>query len=952
MGSIKNQNTRISVARLLFSSLLIGLVALLQFGMISQEPSFKTSDIIDWNSIRLPPNVFALNYKLNFSTDLQQKQDYGGTCIITLNITESTRVIVVHSVGLDMVFEGLSSALDASKSFPLLKRETKEDLEYTVFSFARSLSSGVYILSISYRGQLSSGLSGYYLSTYHLDNDTDPKGHNIATTQFEPTDARRAFPCLDEPSQKASFEITMLVQDGFHALSNMPVKNQRSLFNNWNEFQFEKTVKMSTYLVAFIVSDFVKVSSKTKSGVDVSVWTAPTKQHLGEYALKVGTPILEFYEETFGINFPLPKLDMIAIPDFSAGAMENWGLVTYRDTALLFDPKSSTAANKQRVATVVGHELAHQWFGNLVTMKWWTDLWLNEGFAEFMEYKAVNSVEPKWDMLAQFIPLDLVRCLHADESYYTHKIAIPVSNPSEISSIFDDISYGKGSSILRMLESWMDEKYGNGTFFNKLHGYLNEHKYGNAETKMLWDSLEMPGQNIAEIMATWTDQPGFPFLTFERITSDSFTVTQERFIFANLVEDLPETNDTIQFNLNQQMWSVPITYSLYSNSSGSPKEILRGFAELSTLGAVEITFNETVPEGSVLLANYLQNGVYRSLYDERTYRYLIDWLRKDLDLFPAVERGGFISDVFSMTFAGHLKDPTIALDLSTVLGAETNVLVWNTALKDLESLKNVFALDPLYGKIVEFQTSLEESVLESIGWTESSPSSEYAHGRALLRGALLSEAVRNNHYQTVETARNYFRDIKAGRKPLLSADVFPAIYDAGVIYGDLEDYTFVMEMFKKSTFAPEQAILLHALAATKTPYLQAKTLAFAISGQVRKQDIQSVIANVVNLSPVGHISAWVFVMDNWEKLLQIFDGMGFGKFNDLLKDIVGSFTKHYLIDEAERLFIRQIDPEFVVPAGAKVAVMKGLETAKQLLAWKDLYSSDVENWLTAHCNSH
>ena len=447
-------------------------------------------------------------------------------------------------------------------------------------------------------------------------------------------------------------------------------------------------------------------------------------------------------------------------------AMENWGLVTYRDTALLFDPKTSTAYNKQRVATVVAHELAHQWFGNLVTMNWWTDLWLNEGtinvgdlsmalislsllgFAEFMEYKAVASVETKWDMLSQFIPLDLVRCLHADESYYTHKIAIPVQNPTEISSIFDDISYGKGSSILRMLESWMDDKYGEGTFFAKLHNYLEEHKYENAETSMLWDALKMPDQDVGSFMSTWTDQPGFPFLTFGDITSSSFSVFQERFLFASLVK-LPDTNGTSTINVKQQAWAVPITFSVYSNHSGVPLPLLKGFSELTSLGKVEIGLEKTIPEDSILVANYLQTGVYRTLYDEKTYRYLTEWLANDGELFPAVERGGFISDVFSMTFAGHLKDPTIALDLCKLLARETNVLVWNTALKDLESLKNIFALDPLYGKIVEFQTSLEEAVIQSVGWAEGiADSQDQVHGRALLRGSLLSEAIRNNHEQT------------------------------------------------------------------------------------------------------------------------------------------------------------------------------------------------------------
>ena len=422
-------------------------------------------------------------------------------------------------------------------------------------------------------------------------------------------------------------------------------------------------------------------------------------------------------------------------------------------------------------------------------MKWWSDLWLNEGFAEFMEYKAVDHVEPFWNMSAQFIPLDLVRALHADESIYTHQIAIPVKNPNEISSIFDDISYGKGSSVLRMLQSWMDEKYGENTFFHKLNGYLTKFAYSNAETGDLWDALKTPDQNISQFMKTWTDQPGFPFLNFSQVTANDFTVKQSRFIFASLLEE-----SNIE-SLKSQIWSVPLSYAIYANSTGTAKRVTRGFTEISKLGDVAVSFQQPIPDDAVLLANYLQTGVYRSLYDSKTYRYIIDWLNKDLELLPNVERGGLISDVFSQTFAGHLKDPTIALDLSKILAKDSDILVWLTALKDLESLKNVFALDPLYGSMVEYQTGLIEKVLGSVGWIENDPKSKYAHSRSLVRGRLLSEAIRNNHEETVAVALKYFQDIKNGKQLNLPPEAYPAIYDAGVIYGNLNDYIFVQERF-------------------------------------------------------------------------------------------------------------------------------------------------------------
>ncbi|KAI8896940.1 peptidase family M1-domain-containing protein [Globomyces pollinis-pini] len=822
-----------------------------------------------------------------------------------------------------------------------------KDYEYTVYHFKSTLPAGEYTLELDFESELSRSMAGYYLSTYIADSETK----HLATTQFEPTSARLAFPCLDEPNKKAIFDITMICDEKYSALSNMPTKSVTTV-GTQKVFDFIPTVKMSTYLVAFIVSDFEPISSQTKNGVKVSVYTQPGSSYLGEYALKVAVPILEYYQDAFGIDFPLPKLDMIAIPDFAAGAMENWGLVTYRDTALLYDPKRSTPNNKQRVATVVGHELAHQWFGNLVTMKWWNDLWLNEGFAEFMEYKSVAAAEPTWNMTDQFIPLDLVRALQADESYFTHAIALPVKNPNEISSIFDDISYGKGSSILRMLEAWMDEKYGKGVFFQKLHNYLSSHAYQNAETQELWAALRTDDQDVGAFMDTWTNQPGFPFLHFADLERSSVMVHQERFLFGHLLKERLIDQRRLPLTVQSpepaaQFWSVPLSYAIYSNATGSPKRLARGFTEVSRLGEIKVEFAEVYPADCILLANFEQTSVYRSLYDVRTYHYVIEWLQNDLEFLPPVERAGLLSDVFAMTLSGRLEDPTIALELTKILAKETNILVWETALKDLENLKDIFALFPTYGPIIRYQNSLIEKVIAHVGWVETTADDSAHHLRAMLRARLLAEAVRNNHKSTVAKALEYFKLIKSGQtdKVDVAPDVFGAIYDAGVIYGDLDDYDFVLSKFKASTFAPDQQIYLHALASSPVPYLQARTCSIAISGAVRKQDIKVLLSQVATLSPVGHISVWLFLMDNWEAIVSIFTGSDFGKINDLLEDVTSAFTKPYLISEAERLFVDQSDPEFEVPAGAQVSVLKGLETAKQLLEWRKLYGSRVADWL-------
>lgn len=442
-------------------------------------------------------------------------------------------------------------------------------------------------------------------------------------------------------------------------------------------------------------------------------------------------------------------------------------------------------------------------------------------------------------------------------------------------------------------------------------------------------------------MSTWTDQPGFPFVSLKSFGSKSFKVEQSRFLFANLVHN----NATMKPEIHEQVWHVPLTYSVYSNSTGRPSKITSGFMDFKTSDAI-VEFETSVPSNSVIFFNNKQTGVYRSLYDPMQYYYLIDWLRHDLEFLPAVERAGLFSDIFSMTFSGRLQDPTIALDLVQLLTAETNVFVWESALKDLDTLKDIFALDPAYGSMIRFQSSLVSAVVQNIGWVETSRGPA-THVRAKLRGRILREAVRLGHGPTTKTALNYYALLREGRddKVKLDPDVYGAIYNAGIIHGNLDDYEWVISKYMNTTFAPHQQMYLQALASSPVAYLQQRTLLFAISGDVRLQDVTSLVSQVATYTPLGHVSTWLFFMENWEKLNSGDSGKTFGQFNKLLSTVCGQFTKQYLIAEAERLFVRQEDPNFKVDVLARVSVMKGLETAKQMLAWRKLYGDRVSQWL-------
>eukprot|EP01027_Heterolobosea_sp_BB2_P001403 GEZU01002139.1.p1 GENE.GEZU01002139.1~~GEZU01002139.1.p1 ORF type:complete len:564 (-),score=107.25 GEZU01002139.1:389-2080(-) len=408
-----------------------------------------------WENVRLPTNVYPTHYRLNMNTNMSGFH-FNAHIEIDIEVTAPTKYILVHSLELQINSVSLVQRNEASSSSQSVvtidKFEIFPENEFLVVFLPKEIEIGKYTLSIDYEADLNRKiLSGFYVSTYTTNGET----RYMASTDFEPTDARRAFPCFDEPAMKAKWTITMSTEPGYKMLSNMNEVATTTLPSGWIQTQFAESVPMSTYLVALVVCDFDYVNTTTPDGVLVRVWARPGIANQGLTALNAGARIVSYFAQYFGAPYPLPKVDMIAIPDFTSGAMENWGLITFRETALLVDPIESSTSDKQRAVTVVAHELAHQWFGNLVTMKWWSDLWLNEGFASYVEYLGTDHVYPNWEMMDQFVILDYLSALSADSSNSTHAIAQHVVHPSDIQQMFDSISYDKGASILRMLSSFI-----------------------------------------------------------------------------------------------------------------------------------------------------------------------------------------------------------------------------------------------------------------------------------------------------------------------------------------------------------------------------------------------------------------------------------------------------------------------------------------------------------------
>ena len=573
---------------------------------------------------------------------------------------------------------------------------------------------------------------------------------------------------------------------------------------------------MSTYLLAFVICDFKKMTKMTPTNnISVSVIAAPGKIDQTEFALDAAVNLTDYYEQYFGIRYPLPKQDLIAIPDFGAGAMENWGLITYRETSLLYSQDKSSSKAQQWVAIVVAHELAHQWFGNLVTMRWWNDLWLNEGFASWMEYKGVARIRPDWNMMEQFWSSKLYPALHLDSLATSHPVSVPVKDPKEIEAIFDTISYKKGSSIIHMLESFIGEE----DLRTGLKDYLSIYKYKNAVTKDLWKSLtkaSRKGVNVEEMMNTWTLQMGYPLITFSRREGEpgDWCVKQTRFMSSALIKKTQPMMPPSSYNYT---WVVPVSLK---TDSGDLHHVL--------LNATTNTSNAHIHLSSSikwLKANINGSGYYRVQYPEDIWRSLSSKLAEDHSFLSAVDRAQLIDDAFSLLQAGQLSE-TIPLELLKYLKHERSLVPWQVALSHLSSLSEMFMETEARMKLNKFIVSLLEPVYKELGWEDTG-----THVKRLLREHILKAAIAAEHPEAVDKAGKLFVKLtqdEAGAG--VAANLRSLAYSVGVKEGGAGEWAWCYERYLNTNIPSDRAILLSAMGdSTNTLTLQKYVLFIIMS---------------------------------------------------------------------------------------------------------------------------
>ncbi len=771
---------------------------------------------------RLPRTVIPSRYEVRLSPDLESFK-FGGDVKVYVNVKEAVSEVLLNSLELKV---HSASAVKDSESHEA-KFEVNDESERLKLTFNEALKPGEWILNIKFEGELNDKLHGFYRSTY---TDDSGKKRVLGTTQFEATDARRAFPCFDEPDFKAVFKITLEIDENLTAISNGTFLSEKSIGNGKKEVDFKETIKMSTYIVAFVIGDFEATEARMAGKTPVRVWSVKGKKHLTDFAMSSGVHALNFFEKYYGVPYAGDKLDLIAIPDFAFGAMENLGCVTFRESALLVDEKAASHAELERIADVVAHEIAHMWFGDLTTMSWWNGIWLNEAFATFAEMLAVDDFKPEWKRWNSF-GASRGAAFVTDGLKATRPIEFPVHHPHECEAMFDVLTYEKGASVLRMLEQYL----GSDVFAKGVSHYLNKHQFANTETSDLWDAIEhVSKEPVRKLMDSWIYQKGYPMLTAELDASGKkLSLTQQRFFY---LADQAE----------KQLFHVPVMLEIKTKSGKESKKVLL---------TEEKTTVDLPAEADYVIVNAGGHGFYRVRYSSN----LLEKLSSDVfNKLSAIERFNLVNDTWSMTIAGHVAVSDY-LKMLPMFKEETDKNVWLVIAGSLSYLDRV--VEDADRKALESYTSkLLEPVVNRLGWQPADKEDQ-------LTGQLRSTVIASlgtvgNCTKTQDKAKELYKKSRQDAKAV-DPNLLPALISIVAASGDKSQYDEFVKLWKEGKTPQEEERYLFALAGFKQEELLKATLEKATSGEVRTQNAPYLVRSVM-MNCAGRNLAWNHIKSSWE----------------------------------------------------------------------------------------
>ncbi len=843
------------------------------------------------------------HYKLDLTPN-KVEMTFSGTVIISgSKVGRPSQRMTLHQKGLKITKATVTrhdkngddsiavDRINSHKSFDEVRLHTK-----------KQIYPGAITLRLDFSGVITRQMNGMYPCFF----EENGKKKKLIATQFESHHAREVFPCIDEPAAKATFELTLTTPSNETVLSNTPVAEQ-STKGKLTTTRFETTPHMSTYLLAFIYGDMGYTEAKSKSGTITRIYATPDNVKLTDFALDFAVKCLDFYENYFGIPYPLEKCDHIALPDFASGAMENWGAITYREQALLIDEENSPVAMKQRVAIVIAHELAHQWFGNLVTMRWWTDLWLNEGFASWIEFLAVDHIFPQWNVWTQFLVDDQQQALKLDALQHTHPVEVPIKHPDEIRSIFDTISYSKGASVIHMLHDYL----GSDAFQAGLKHYLTLHAYKNTDTVDLWKAFEeISGKPVMKFMNAWTSTSGFP-VVHANIKDDSVELRQERF-YVN-----PHQKRV------KQLW--PIALQTTEDDVNAPET-------LNTESR-----NLVVKDADHFLVNVGSAGFYRVNYNASHLHALGAQIKKGH--ISTADRLGLLADITEIAKAGG-SSTADALEFLSYYSDETDYAVWDTIAGILGSIRLVMREDELREAMKPFIRNLLSKELARLGWETKKDES---HFDQLLRPIVLGMAAGSDDKKAVNHALKLFKAVhdvedvnpelrnpeiskQVRRGGSIDPDMRGVVFGTAARLGDEKTFDKLVKLYEKANLSDEKVTIAAALTGFKQEKLIKRALGMIVTDAVRLQDVAYWIAYSF-MNRHGRDITWQWLKDNWAWLEEnLGSDLSFYRTPIYVARVHGdgAFVKEY-----EAFFKPKLSPSF------ERAYHQGLEMLQWQSAWKD-----------------
>lgn len=844
---------------------------------------------------RLPGVASPNNYRLTFTPDFD-KDSFAGEETIQVRVLKPTSAITLNAVDIDFKEATIASGGKEQTAKVAIDKEK----QMATLAVDNQLPAGNASIHIVFNGILNDQLRGFYLSKTGK--------RKYAVTQFESTDARRAFPSFDEPAYKATFDVTAVVDKGDVAISNAPVASDTpGPAEGKHTVKFETSPKMSSYLVALAVGDFESIEGSA-DGIPIRVWATPGKKEMGKFALAAAEQCMKYYDQYFGIKYPFKKLDLIGLPDFAAGAMENTGAITFRDVALLVDNDHAPTWARKEVAEVVAHEMAHMWFGDLVTMAWWDDIWLNEGFATWMSSKPIKAWKPEWN-----VNLDDVRgtgeALDLDSLQNTRPIHQSAETPAQIQELFDGIAYTKTAAVLRMLESYLGEE----KFRAGVNAYLQAHAYGNATQTDFWSALAKASDKpVDKSMPTFVDQPGAPLVSVNSRCDGKqtkITLAQHRFFY-----DKSLLNGT-----RNESWQIPVF--LKGAKGGDHSELLTGSQQTFSIPACN----------SWVFANANGNGYYRIKYDSATFAEMTRNAEKD---FSPAERIVLVRDAWAAVRAGEQPIGDF-LHLADVLAGDRNSVVVRQLARELDYIGDYLVSDSDRAQYQAWVRNLLNPVLKEVGW-------QPARGEDENRKALRAYVIYTLGYtgrdpqvlsQSRELAGKALQDPSA-----VDASITDAVFTLAAVNGDSGLYDQLVGYLKSANGAPQQYYrYMFTLAEFTDPALLQRTLQFALSPDVRSQD-SLILLSAVMRNPAGKKMAWDFVQAHWEQINKVMGGYNTGG----LVETTGSFCDAGLKNDVRQFFTQHPVPD------AERAFRQAQESAGYCIDLKASQSPALASWLGQH----